>query len=191
MNILSIDQSLNKSGVVLNIDGDISTTLIQPPAKYRKVDYIRLDYNRQKLLTLMLDYKIDVLLMEDYAYAAQGHAFSLGEWGGTIKMCAYDTGVLLVVIPIGVHKKYTTHNGGAKKDLMMKAVLKRWGFDTDDDNIADAFSILKTFEAYMDYIRFGVGELTQKEIDSMKKLDTFIGGKNPTLKEKLLTAYAE
>jgi crossover junction endodeoxyribonuclease RuvC len=44
------------------------------------------------------------------------------------------------ISPTGL-KKYVTGKGSGGKDVIMKEVFKRWGFDTDNDNIADAFAL--------------------------------------------------
>ena len=38
-------------------------------------------------------------------------------------------------------KKFITGRGNAKKDVIIREVYKRWGFETDDHNIADAYGL--------------------------------------------------
>ena len=47
-------------------------------------------------------------------------------------------GFPLVVAAPKKLKKYVTSNGNAPKNLMIKTVYKRWGYDVSTDNIADA-----------------------------------------------------
>lgn len=40
-------------------------------------------------------------------------------------------------------KKWTTGKGKATKDMMMNSVKERWGFITQDNNLADAYALAK------------------------------------------------
>lgn len=80
----------------------------------------------------------DVYAMEGYAYSA-GHAHSMGEMGGCIRKTIWELGCNLVVIPPSTLKKFLTGKGIGDKNIVMKHVYKRWGFDIDDDNQCDAF----------------------------------------------------
>jgi len=40
-------------------------------------------------------------------------------------------------------KKFITGKGNSKKNTIVKEVFKRWGFDTDNDNTADAYGIAR------------------------------------------------
>jgi len=44
-------------------------------------------------------------------------------------------------------KKFVTGKGNAKKDTIIKEIYKRWGFDTDNNNTADAYAIAQWLKA--------------------------------------------
>ena len=46
----------------------------------------------------------------------------------------------------GQIKKFTTGKGNAKKELMMKEAYKRWGFETESHDVADAYAIARLVE---------------------------------------------
>ena len=53
----------------------------------------------------------------------------------------------IIVAPQAV-KKFTLGKGGSQaKALMLKGVYSKWGFDTDVDDLADAFALAKVAEA--------------------------------------------
>lgn len=54
---------------------------------------------------------------------------------------------VLNVCPTHV-KMFATGKGNAKKEEMLKAVYKKWGYDTSDNNLADAYTLAKIGEAY-------------------------------------------
>lgn len=49
--------------------------------------------------------------------------------------------VTCVVCPPTSLKKFVTGSGGAKKELVMLEVFKRWGFEARDNNAADAIGL--------------------------------------------------
>lgn len=63
-------------------------------------------------------------------------------------------------------KKFVTSNHQAKKSEMMKAVYKKWGYDAETDNIADAYGLAKLAEA----IHNESLELTKYELDVVQKI---------------------
>jgi hypothetical protein len=47
------------------------------------------------------------------------------------------------------HKKFTCGTGAAKKELVLKFVYKRWNFDTNSNDVADAYSIAQCARSQM------------------------------------------
>ncbi len=167
--ILAIDQSLTCSGIAI-YNGELKLDIIKP--KSTGID--RLIEIRFALLNLLKEYTIDLVIMEEYAFSQHGHAFSLGELGGMIKLMSMDFRFPLVIMPIPVHKKFTTGVGNSKKDLMIKEVFKKYDVDTDNDNVADAVSMLKTFQKYMEWFTDSNIVLKESEQKAIKKLDDVV-----------------
>jgi crossover junction endodeoxyribonuclease RuvC len=67
--------------------------------------------------------------------------FSIGELGGVIKLLLYDNSILFGLVQPTVLKKFVTGKGNSKKELMLLNVYKKFGFDTDNNNIADAYAL--------------------------------------------------
>ena len=70
---------------------------------------------------------------------------SLGENGGVIRfllISKYPKAKFLEVPPTTL-KKFVTGSGKGEKSLMLKEVYKTYNFDTNNDNIADAFALCK------------------------------------------------
>ncbi|MNW43548.1 Crossover junction endodeoxyribonuclease RuvC [compost metagenome] len=63
-------------------------------------------------------------------------------------------------------KKFVTGNHQAKKSEMMKDVYRKWGFDAETDNIADAYGLAKLAEA----IHNEKLELTKYELEVVQKI---------------------
>jgi Holliday junction resolvasome RuvABC endonuclease subunit len=80
----------------------------------------------------------DLYVTEGYAFSAS-HAHSMGEIGGCIRRVIWESGGNLLVVPPSTLKKFLTGKGAGDKNIVMKHVWRRWGFDSDDDNECDAF----------------------------------------------------
>lgn len=104
---------------------------------------------------------VEHIAMEGYAFSRQmGH--TLGECGGMTKLALLDAyGPESIVaypsIPTTQQlKMFCGLPGNAQKNLMLKAVFKKWGKDFNDDNEADAYGLAKiacslTLGARFDY----------------------------------------
>lgn len=112
----------------------------------------------------------DLYVMEGYAYAAQ-QAHSIGEIGGCVKSVIWKLGGnLLVVAPMSL-KKYVMGRGQGDKNVMMKSVYKRWGFDSDDDNECDAFAC-----AHLGLVaQLPAGDRVALETETLSKCDWWPG----------------
>jgi Holliday junction resolvasome RuvABC endonuclease subunit len=101
--------------------------------------------------------KIKKIAMESYSMAEKYGQHASGEVGAAIKLC-----ILGFFFPEGVHddprafpvlvapqqlKKFATGSGNTKKEMISKEVLKRWGMDFNDTNIAEAYALARIAHA--------------------------------------------
>lgn len=91
------------------------------------------------------DKKLELLVfIEGYAFGARGAAMiDLGELGGIIRLGLADLEIPYVEITPTQVKKFICGTGNANKNVVLKEVFKRFGEDINDDNIADAFSLMQ------------------------------------------------
>jgi len=93
----------------------------------------------------------------------KGQLFGLG-W--VLRTKLKENNIPYIEIAPTMVKKFATGKGNCEKSLILKAVFKKWSFDVDDDNIADAYVIQKIADHYFNNIE---PELSyEKEV--MKKL---------------------
>lgn len=97
----------------------------------------------------------DKFMIEQYAYASKGNITRIAELGGMVKYQLYAIhGVPVdnfwVATPQSL-KKFITGSGVAGKGSVIKGVYKKWGFDTENDNIADAFVLSKLMKAVSEW----------------------------------------
>ena len=60
----------------------------------------------------------------------------------------WRAGIPFLEVPPSTLKKWITGKGNAEKNLMLREVFKRWGFEAETDDDADAFALLKLAERW-------------------------------------------
>jgi len=170
MKIIALDQSLTETGVAIWVNGELTLEIIAPKTKgvQRLLDI------RQTISQYIIRYAPQLMIIEDYAFGATGHAFSLGELGGMLKVFCEDNKVPLLPIPIAIHKIYTTGKGNSKKELLIKEVFKKYQIDTDNNNLADAVSILQTVLGYLQHKKETEKPLIERHTKAITKLEKLL-----------------
>lgn len=154
---VGLDLSLTNTGVAIltdNLDDSPRVLSIKTTPKYDL--YTRAEMALGKLEVFLNDHivsnKITHFFTEGFAFGATGQIFNIAEFSGIIK---YHINKIwfrdsdFFQIPPTSLKKFITGKGTAKKELMIKEVYKRYQFDTNDDNAADAFSLAVMGRAYL------------------------------------------
>jgi Holliday junction resolvasome RuvABC endonuclease subunit len=163
---IGVDPSLTSTGVVvLNSDGAvrskhrIEVVADQPWGKKAPQTVTqrmwRIDAIRKAFSGVL--YQIDhtgaryTVAFESYSFGSKGNSgVSLGELGGLLRMEAMNNGaVRLLEVPPTSAMKFVTGSGKMGKGFMMRGVFKRWGFEAETDNEADAFAVAQVACAFM------------------------------------------
>lgn len=144
--VLGVDQSLRGTAICVCAKGFLDIAFL-PERKKKGVD--RLLSIRERVFAEVEKYSIVLAVMEGYAYDSVGRVFELGELGGVLKTEFCIRGIPCISVPPASLKKFATGNGGAAKDKMIKAVAEKYGFETKNDNIADAVALAKLGEVYL------------------------------------------
>lgn len=154
---VGIDASLTGYGLVLwwTDSGEHQDILITTAAD-GDTYAIRLQQIHDAVVAALLPVKdsIRLICMERPAYAASG-AFTGGLVHATTALALLhvfgpgDPRMSPVLVAGNTLKKFVTGKGVGKKQLMVKYVLQKWGFDTDDDNLADAYGLARLAAAIL------------------------------------------
>ena len=119
------------------------------------------------------DCQIKMIAMESYSMAEKYGQHASGEVGATIKLTVLShfptddrRGFPVLVAPQQL-KKFTAGNGNTKKEMLPKEILKRWGVDFDDMNIAEAYALARIAHA----VEARPEGLTQFQRDVVAALD--------------------
>jgi len=169
LTLLGLDMSKRNSGVALYESGTIITSVINIPVKY-KDNLIITNMISRSLFELIDDPANTYCMIEDYAFGAKGRTFELAEINGVLKWrLHFEMGIPREQIMIcggGQLKKFATGKGNCPKDIVIKEVFKRWGFDTDNNNEADAYVLVKILESLF----IGGGTLTKGQEEVLGKI---------------------
>lgn len=156
--VLGLDLGLMATGYAYN---DEASGVIRSKARGPR----RLAEIRDAVLDFVYD--SDVVVLEGYSYASQNRAHQVGELGGVIRLSLYNARVPYVEVPPAMLKKFATGKGNADKDAVLAAAIRRFGFEGDDNNAADAW-ILRAMglSAYSDW-----NGATEYQRDALKRID--------------------
>lgn len=92
-------------------------------------------------LVHVLDEVPDVVVFEGPGFNS-AVAHSLGHVHGVVKLHVWQrlrTTAMWDLPPANL-KQFVTDKGNSDKNVVMKQVFRRWGFDSDDDNLNDAYA---------------------------------------------------
>lgn len=175
--IIGLDLSLSNSGiVVINKSGKL---ILHHTIKTKKESDRIIRYHKFKveLFSFLSSNNLmnpnNIFAIEDYTYGIRNSRslISLAEQGGIVRYIFYFENLVLVEYSNSSVKKFVTGKGNANKDLMLKSVYKKWGFDFNDHNLADASAVAMLCLAHQDIL------------DRKKLLTDFLKYEQEVLKE--------
>jgi Holliday junction resolvasome RuvABC endonuclease subunit len=145
--LLSLDISICHAGWALydRADGTFTYGVIEPPTAM--TEFIpRMDFVRSQVAALLPGNKATwcdtvFVTLEGLAFAAQGNvALQLAGVGYFVRHALWRAGIKFKDITPNQGKKFLTGKHQCDKNLILKEVYKRYHFDVDDDNVADAIN---------------------------------------------------
>lgn len=168
MRFIGIDAGITTTGIcILQEDGAYEPIKVSCPKKIIKSDdFIRFNWLLESVELVIGFGKENALYMiEDYAMYGKGQITRIAEFTGMLKHHIF----LSQVAQLGLNcternhyyifrcspntlKKFATGAGKGKKSLILKAVYKKWDFDTDSDDLADAFVLAKMGQMLFSYM---------------------------------------
>lgn len=80
-----------------------------------------------------------VVAIEHYAMGAKFQLAQMGEWGGVVREYLYRRGIAFIEVAPTTLKLFATGKGNSKGKVgVALAVMRKYGHEFDDDNLADA-----------------------------------------------------
>lgn len=137
---MGVDTSTKTGYVILDDAGEVAVAgvLHHKPHTHR---FERFAKYSQEIANLVDAYGVDVVAIEGYSFAGKFNNSLQYELGACIRMRLHQDETPFIEVPPTSLKKFVTGKGNSKKDLMLLGVYKRWDFDTEDDNEADAYGL--------------------------------------------------
>jgi crossover junction endodeoxyribonuclease RuvC len=159
--ILALDGALAKSGICVIKNKEVFTA--QYSNKDKRLD--RLDSIYTDCVSLIEQYKPDLVAIEGYAFAAIGKVFHIAEGGACFRLAIKHAHkeIPTVEIPPTVLKKYITGSGKANKKDIANKIKQIFEIDFKTHDEADAFALavcgldyftspLPNLESFRDYL---------------------------------------
>lgn len=118
-----------------------NTGLITSDPKNRPLD--RMIAIAEKVINVLHSTeRAKVVVLEGFAHGRAFQAHQMGGLGYIVREALQDNGFRWIEVAPSALKKFVSGSGNANKDVMLKNVYKRFAFDTNDHNIADAVGLL-------------------------------------------------
>jgi crossover junction endodeoxyribonuclease RuvC len=95
---------------------------------------------------------------------------------GVIRYGLYRRGIPYLLVAPGQVKKFATGKGNSEKNLVIRAVFQRFGIEADDDNAADAVTLL--------HIGKAISGLWEPTMDAQREVVAQLRKENPWLKKE-------
>lgn len=148
------------------IFGGYGTFAIKSEPKHFPHRLARLQEIRRQLLehvhAITSKHGKGLMFVEGYSFGSTGgQAMERAEWGGQLRLTMFDLGWDVIEVTPTMLKKYVTGKGHAEKDGMRMEVLKRWAYESTDNNDADAYALMRLG---FDFIRWREGLQVTKAV---------------------------
>ena len=109
---------------------DLKLDNIHPSVQYKwKDDHHRFFGLADWFLSILIQHRVEVVAMEDYALGAQGKVFNIAECTGVLKQFMMLTGIKFYTFPPCYVKKTFTGKGNALKEDMGHEYKNKYGVD--------------------------------------------------------------
>lgn len=109
----------------------------------------------------------DVICIEGFSYGSKGAGVSTQYGiGWLIRAELIKNGYSYHEVSPSSLKKFATGKGNTKKDAMVLPIYKRWGFESDSDNIRDAYVLAQMARALHEEV-----ELANYQKEVLEKVD--------------------
>lgn len=158
--ILGLDISLNTGYAIISLvrGGEpylIESGVIKSPVQNKSMDrFIRYSDIATRLLNVMGDKHFDAIFIEGYSFNSKFNTVTMAEIGAIIRYFLWqgDNPVEVIEVAPPSLKAFVTGKGNAKKEMMLKEVFKKWGFDAATNDEADAIGLAMFGMAWHDVI---------------------------------------
>lgn len=142
MNIVGLDLSLTTTGIATVAGCEVLRTDLRGCERLAWLREMVLVACGERVLqagtALTFTPLADLVVLEDYAYSRANQAHQIGELHGVIRLALHEAEIPVALVAPTARAKYATGKGNAGKAEVLAAAIRRLGYDSHDDNEADA-----------------------------------------------------
>src|SRR5690554_4695228 len=146
MKVMGLDLSLTSTGLVIVTPDE---TVLSRAIKSKSKGEERLLHIKEQINNELTEYCPDLVVLEGYAFMANGRITGLAELGGVIKAELHTRKQKVIVVPPARVKKFVCGKGNAKKDEVRLWAFKRWAFEAKSNDEVDAYVLAQIGLAYL------------------------------------------
>ncbi len=151
--VMGIDLSLVETGIVCLEDGKI---LFQNTVKSKPKEG-QLEIERIRAIALEVNmngigkFKPDLVVIEGLSYGSKNTTSlcQLAKLNFCIEIYCYIEKYRYRMVPPTTLKKFITGKGNSKKEVMLMKILKRYGLEFENNNLADAYALCRWGEDHL------------------------------------------
>lgn len=147
---LGLDPSLTAFAAV-GLDGDQHTpALIATKPKDWPCFQARLDWIQRELVRLLSVRRPALVAIEGFSYGSARSGLTqvqISAVGSVARLVLWQQSLPFLEVPPSTLKKWIASKGNVEKNLMIREVFKRWGYNAVDDNDADAYALARLAQA--------------------------------------------
>lgn len=146
---LGLDLSWTATALVaIHEDGSLSDcTIVGSEKKDFACRQARLAWMRDQIAEWLSLYASfcpgNAVAIEGYSMGSSYNREMLAELGGTVRLWLWENAISFIDVPPTTLKAFVTSKGTSAKEVMLRDVYKRWGYDADDNNDADAYALAR------------------------------------------------
>jgi crossover junction endodeoxyribonuclease RuvC len=170
MKSMGLDLSVTATGMVVCQAEDR-----QPVVVYQRVlsfpklkGHARYKAIGGEIIDALNEHRPERIVIEGYGFKFKGSAIPIVELGGLVKYVLLQYGYRYCNPSPNELKQFATGKGNAGKEDVMAGVLLNWGYDTDDNNLADGFALSVMGLAHANLIK--ISALQRQIVGAMKIL---------------------
>lgn len=164
MKFLGVDLSLTSTGY--SHDNNCETISVHSKGPKRLIEI------SESIGNLIVEFKIDVVAIEGYAFSSRNsQAHSIGELGGVVRVMLYRMDIPYIEIPPTCRAKFATGKGNASKNEVISFVSAKTGIiwkNPGADDKCDAWILEEMARAKVGLQRY---EWPNTSLDALNKVD--------------------
>jgi crossover junction endodeoxyribonuclease RuvC len=139
--VVGLDIATKVGYAVVTSDGSGVRKLDSGVLASRLGGFPRLSDLAGRMMSLMDTHNPDLVVIEGYGFANKNTLVTLVEVGTVLRYFLWQADIEYTEVAPTSLKKFVSGKGNVKKEMILKEVFKRWGYDVNSNDEADAIGL--------------------------------------------------